>query len=72
MDAYEDAVNQTATEEAPWYVIPGNDKKNMRLLVAMALRKEMKKLQLKWPQFPKEDVAAMGRSRRKLATELKS
>jgi PPK2 family polyphosphate:nucleotide phosphotransferase len=71
MDAYEDAVNETATEEAPWYVIPGNDKKNMRLMVAMAIRKEMKKLDLKWPQFPKEDLAAMARSKRKLEAELK-
>jgi PPK2 family polyphosphate:nucleotide phosphotransferase len=71
MDAYEDAVNETATETAPWYVIPGNDKKNMRLMVAMAIRKEMRKLALKWPQFPKEDLAAMARSRRKLEAELK-
>jgi PPK2 family polyphosphate:nucleotide phosphotransferase len=71
MDAYEDAVNETATEEAPWYVIPGNDKKNMRLMVATAIRKEMKKLALKWPQFPKADLAAMARSKRKLEAELK-
>src|SRR4029079_14895271 len=71
MDAYEDAVNETATQEAPWYVIPGNDKKSMRLMVAMAIRKELKNLALKWPQFPKEDLAAMARSKRKLEAELK-
>jgi polyphosphate kinase 2 (PPK2 family) len=71
MDAYEDAVNETAAQHAPWYVIPADNKKNMRLLVAMALRKEMKKLQLAWPQFPKEDLTAMARSKRLLQAELK-
>ena len=71
MEAYEDAVNETATEDAPWYVIPGDNKKNMRLMVAMAVRKEMKKLKLEWPQFPKEDLAAMARSKKMLTEELK-
>lgn len=71
MRAYEDAVNETAKEEAPWYVIPADGKKNMRLMVAIALRAEMRKLQLAWPQFPKEAVAAMARSKRKLAAEVK-
>jgi PPK2 family polyphosphate:nucleotide phosphotransferase len=71
MSAYEDAVNETATEGAPWYVIPADNKKNMRLMVAMALRKEMKKLELEWPQFPKEDLAAMVRSRKRLMTEVR-
>ncbi len=68
--AYEDAVNETATERTPWYVIPADNKKNMRILVAMALKAEMKKLQLEWPQFPKEKLAAMSRSERKLKAEL--
>jgi hypothetical protein len=63
-------VNETAAEKAPWYVIPADDKKNMRLLVAMALRAEMKKLKLAWPRFPKENLAALTRSRRKLEAEL--
>jgi PPK2 family polyphosphate:nucleotide phosphotransferase len=70
MDAYEDAVNETATADAPWYIIPADKKKNMRLMVAMALRAEMKKLKLAWPQFPKEDLAAMARSRKKLEAEV--
>lgn len=71
MRAYEDAINETACESAPWYVLPADNKKNMRLMVAMALRKEMKKLKLEWPQFPKEDLAAMARSKRTLVAELK-
>ena len=32
-DAYEDCITETATDNAPWYVIPADDKKNMRLMV---------------------------------------
>ena len=70
MEAYEKAINETATEDAPWYVIPADDKRTMRLLVAQALLTEMNELKLKWPKLPKEQRAALERSRAKLAAEL--
>ncbi|MBC8155613.1 MAG: polyphosphate kinase 2 family protein [Bacteroidetes bacterium] len=42
--AYEDAINETATDQSPWYVIPADDKKNMRLLVGRVISKELEKL----------------------------
>ena len=42
--AYEDAINETATEHAPWYVIPADDKKNMRLMVGKIIVETLKKL----------------------------
>lgn len=45
--AYEDAINETATDHSPWYVIPADDKKNMRLLVGKALITELEKLPFK-------------------------
>ncbi|MEZ0486020.1 PPK2 family polyphosphate kinase [Fibrella aquatica] len=44
--AFEDAINETATKKAPWYVVPADDKKNMRLIVGRILITELKKLQL--------------------------
>lgn len=43
-DAYEEAINETADKNAPWYVIPADDKKNMRLIVGAILIDELKKL----------------------------
>ncbi|WP_338874078.1 PPK2 family polyphosphate kinase [Spirosoma sp. SC4-14] len=43
-DAYETCINETAKEHAPWYVIPADDKKNMRLLVGQVLIEELKKI----------------------------
>ncbi len=71
MAAYEEAIRKTGTPDSPWYVIPGDSKKNMRLLVAMVLRQEMRKLHLEWPTFPEDKKAGMERSKKKLTGELK-
>lgn len=42
--AYEDTINKTARKRAPWYVIPADDKKNMRLLVGRVIIEELKKI----------------------------
>lgn len=48
--AYEEAINATATEIAPWYVIPADDKKNMRLIVGQIIAEELKKMDMKYPE----------------------
>ncbi|GAA4448519.1 polyphosphate kinase 2 family protein [Nibrella saemangeumensis] len=53
MAAYEEAINETADDNAPWYVIPADDKKNMRLIVARVLANELKKLKLSFPEVNK-------------------
>ncbi|WP_266363015.1 PPK2 family polyphosphate kinase [Tellurirhabdus rosea] len=50
MKAYEETINETATEHAPWYVVPADDKKNMRLIVAKILVEELKKLKFRYPE----------------------
>lgn len=42
-DFYEDAINRTSTEKAPWYVIPADDKSTARYLVAKILHNELLK-----------------------------
>ncbi|AUD07546.1 PPK2 family polyphosphate kinase [Spirosoma pollinicola] len=53
-DAYEQCINATATDKAPWYIIPADDKKNMRLLVGRIIIDELKKLHISDPE-PDED-----------------
>lgn len=71
MDAYETAVNETATDDAPWFVVPADDKKNMRLLVAAALLDEMLKIKLTWPELSKDHKSELEDARKKLEKELK-
>ena len=40
---YEEAINETSTDDAPWYVIPADDKEMARYIVAKIIWEEMQK-----------------------------
>ena len=61
MDAFEECINATATEKAPWYVIPADDKKNMRLMVGQIIAEEMKKLDIRYPESDEKRHAELQR-----------
>ncbi len=50
MQAYEDCINATASKKAPWYVIPADDKKNLRLSVAKIIAEELKQMKMTYPE----------------------
>ena len=56
MDAYQDAINATSKPWAPWYAIPADDKKYMRLTVAQLIAETLHKLDQSYPQ-PESEVA---------------
>ena len=43
MKFYQDAINKTSTEIAPWYIIPSDDKEMARYIVAKIIWEEMQK-----------------------------
>ncbi len=43
MDCYEDLLNRTSTEDAPWFIISSDDKRTSRLLVAETILETLKK-----------------------------
>ena len=43
MHYYEEAINETSTEKAPWYIIPADDKEMARYIVAKIIWGEMQK-----------------------------
>ena len=49
---YEDLLNRTSKENAPWFVIPADDKPTARLLLAEILLKNLKKYNFKEPTLP--------------------
>ena len=69
MVAYEDAIKATATEKSPWYVVPADDKKNMRLIVSAAILAELKTLALHWPYLRKGQRAQLEQSKAALLAE---
>ena len=54
---YEDLLNRTSKENAPWFVIPADDKPTARLLLAEILLEELEKYSFKEPSLP-EDIQA--------------
>ncbi len=63
MTAYEDMIAHTATEYAPWYVVPADNKWFTRVVVAEVIVDTMEKLNLSYPKLDaaqkKELEAAM-------------
>ncbi|MDR3652275.1 MAG: polyphosphate kinase 2 family protein [Paludibacter sp.] len=47
--AYEDAIKNTSTKSAPWFVIPADEKWYSRYLIGKIICSELKKLDLEYP-----------------------
>ena len=54
MEAYEDLLNKTSTEWAPWYVIPSNKKWYRNLLAATIVRDALLDMNMEYPAPPPE------------------
>ncbi|RYD33298.1 MAG: polyphosphate kinase 2 family protein [Verrucomicrobiaceae bacterium] len=68
-EAYHDAIAATATKHSPWYIIPADDKGDMRLLVSAAILAEMKHLNLEWPVLSKDQQLGLAACREALIKE---
>ncbi len=49
MRAYEDCLEATSTAQAPWYVVPADDKENARLIVSQIVVDTMSRLKMRYP-----------------------
>jgi polyphosphate kinase 2 (PPK2 family) len=54
MRAYEQALEETSTEWAPWYVVPSNRKWFRDLLVSSVIVKKLKGLNMKYPSLGRD------------------
>ena len=55
MEAYEDVLNKTSTEYAPWYIIPSNKKWYRNLMIANIVRDTLKGFKMSYPE-PSADL----------------
>jgi PPK2 family polyphosphate:nucleotide phosphotransferase len=67
--AYEDMLNATSTEAAPWYVIPADKKWFMRAAVADIITARLRDLHLGYPKVPEKQRSALEEARRQLEAE---
>ncbi len=69
MRAYEDAINATATDFAPWYVVPADDKWYARCLISEIVRDTLKKMNPKYPTLPEDSEKALSACRELLVKD---
>ena len=53
-EAYEECLSETSTSEAPWYVVPADDKENARLIVSQILLDTFEGLEMSYPKTSAE------------------
>lgn len=56
MEAYQEAIANTARPWAPWYVIPADDKDYMRLCVAEIITANLEQLELEYPRLSETEL----------------
>jgi len=71
MTAYEDTIRATATPHAPWIVIPADNKKFARTVVAAAVIDALQGLKLAFPRLDNSEKADLTRARQMLQRESK-
>jgi hypothetical protein len=50
MEAYEECLNATSTHQAPWYVVPADDKENARLIISQIVLDALSGLKMEYPR----------------------
>ena len=66
MKAYEDLIRETSTKEAPWYVIPADNKWFTRVMVAAAVIDGLSTLNLEYPKLDAAQLKELAATRAEL------
>jgi PPK2 family polyphosphate:nucleotide phosphotransferase len=67
--AYEDVLNNTTTEWAPWYIIPADKKWVSHSLISEIIVTQIDKLDLKYPVLSKEQYEGLEKAKAELEKE---
>jgi len=69
MDAYEEAIQETSTNNAPWFVVPADKKWYARLVISQVLATVFEKMDLKYPVLPEEEASQLQTLKQQLLDE---
>ena len=69
MQAYQDAIQNTARKDAPCYAIPADNKPIMRAMVAKIVAETLEDLNLKYPTVGQKEIAEMAEAKKILENE---
>lgn len=66
---YEEAIEATSTDQAPWFVIPADKKWFARLAVSEIIVKTLEDLKIEYPSVSKDQLAVLEECKKKLLAE---
>lgn len=66
MEAYEETIRETATEDSPWYVVPADNKWFTRVVVAAAVIDALSEMNLSYPEVSKAQREELAKARKTL------
>ena len=66
MKAYEACIGGTSTREAPWHIVPADDKLNARLIVSQIVLETLEGLAMKFPQIDPDRARELHQAREQL------
>jgi len=69
MTAYEEMIQNTSTEDAPWYVIPADNKSYARIAVASAIIEALDGMNLEYPKVSEEKIAELQEIKKQLLAD---
>ena len=69
MGAYEEMIQETATKEAPWYVVPADNKWFTRVVVASAVIETLDSLDLAYPKVDEGKLKELAAAKKKLLSK---
>ena len=67
MKAYEECLRATSTRDAPWYVVPADDKENTRLIVSRIVLDTLEELKMRYPNTDAKRRRELQAIRKRLA-----
>jgi PPK2 family polyphosphate:nucleotide phosphotransferase len=69
MLVFEDALTQTSTKDAPWYIVPADERWFSALVVAELVLAKLKSLNLRYPQVSSDGKKEMEKARKLLTRD---
>lgn len=69
MKAYETAISETSSENAPWYIIPADKKWFTRIAISKIIVETLRSLDLKLPELSDTQKGELEESRKRLKSE---
>jgi PPK2 family polyphosphate:nucleotide phosphotransferase len=69
MHAYEEMIQNTSTDDSPWYVVPADNKSYARIVVASAIIEALASMKLEYPKVSDEKIAELQEIKKSLLAE---